>query len=173
MKLYQYQDEKWLTRRYCIDQLSMRKIAQECEVCGSTIVYWLRKLRIYTRSRNEAARLRTDLMKGGITVEFANATYRSMKWLQEKRTKEKLTVVQIAKMCHVRHTTICAWLKKRNFKPGGIKTGPEVVGTNFTISKYLRGKVDEFCRSKRIKRSALIRELLIEKMLKEGFNPYR
>jgi hypothetical protein len=101
MKSYQYQDEKWLTKRYCIDRLSMRKIAQECKVCGSTIVYWLRKLCIYTRSRNEAARLRADVMKNGATPEFANVTYRSMKWLQEKNISGFKDVAQIINLYYV------------------------------------------------------------------------
>jgi len=173
MKFYQYKDNAWLTRRYSIDCQSVRKIAKECGVGGNTIVYWIRKHGIYTRSRHEAARLRGDSMKGGATPEFANATYRRLGWLKEKRNKEKLTIVQIAKMCHVKHSTITRWLQIRKFEPGSIKKGKQVVGTNFTMSKFFRDKVDEFCRLKRKKRSALIRELLLAEMCREGFDPYK
>ena len=173
MKLYQYKDNAWLTRRYCIDGLSTRKIAQECGVGGSTIVYWLKKHRVYMRSRNEAARMRADVMKNGATPEFANVTYRKLGWLTEKRIKERLTVTQIAKMCNVTHTTISRWLKIREFKPGGIKEGKEVININFTLRPFLKEKVDEFCRIYHKKRSAFIRDAMLEKMRKEGFDPYK
>jgi len=125
------------------------------------------------RSRNEAARLRADVMKNGATPEFANVTYRNMKWLEEKRTKEKLTIVQIAEMCKVKHSTITRWLKIREFKPGGIKEGKEAISINFTLLPFLKERVDEFCRIYHKKRSAFIREAMLEKMRKEGFNPYK
>lgn len=171
--LYQYKDSVWLTRRYCIDGQSIRKIARECGVGETTIAYWLRKHRVYTRSQYEAARLRGDKMKHGATPELANVTYRRTEWLREKRDKEKLTITQIAKLCGVTHTTISRWLKIRQFKPGGVKEGKEVINISFTLRPFLKEKVDEFCRIYHKKRSAFIRDAMLEKMRKEGFDPYK
>lgn len=55
MKLHQ--DKDWLYRKYVDEKLSMKKIAKICNVCDSTIIYFLRKLKIETRNKSEALKL--------------------------------------------------------------------------------------------------------------------
>ena len=173
MKPDQYKDNAWLTKRYCIDQLSPREIAQECGVRIRTVQRWIEKHGIHKRSLSEAMLLRTERMRVDVTPELANATYRNRRWLKSKRIKQKLTVREIAEMCHVSGPTICSWLRIRGFKPGNITKGRVTVGIRFAVPKFMRENINEFCRLKKIGRSTLIRELLTGKMLKEGFNPYK
>jgi len=173
MKLYQYRNGKYLIRRYCVDQWSMREIAEECGVNLSTIRYWLGKHGIYNRNLSEAARIRTDRMKDGVTLEIANKTYRNKKWLEEKRIKEELTEEEIAEMCNVSHSTIGRWLRIWGFGQGRIKVGRVSEPMSFTMPGFMREKIDKYCQLKKIKRSALIRELIEERMFKEGINLYK
>lgn len=151
----------------------MQKIAKECGVGTSTIEVWLRKHGIHIRTFTEAARLRTDHLKEGATLDFANKTYRNRGWLEEKRVSLGLTVEEIAEMCDVTHHTICHWLKIWGFKQGKIKLGRSSVVLSFTVPNFMRDKVDEFCRRKGTKRSALVRRLIIDEMKKNGFDPYK
>ena len=172
MKFYQYRDNAWLTRKYAIEQLSMGNIAKECGVRTSTIADWIKKHRIFKRTLSETAMLTRD-HKITYGPHNANATYRSMRWLREKRFKEGLTLKEIGELCGASNTTIQRWLKKYELDSGRPVQGRTVIVASFAMPRYMKKGLKEFCKRKRIAQSALIRNLVVEAMVKDGFDLYR
>jgi len=172
LKLFQYRDNAWLTRKYAIEQLSMGNIAKECGVRTSTIADWVKRHRIHKRTLSETAKLTRD-HKTGYGPYNANATYRSMKWLQEKRLEKGLTLKEIGDLCGTSQTTIHTWLKKYALDSEKPTRGRTVIVASFTMPRFMKKGLKEFCKRKRIAQSALIRNLLAEAMMKDGFDPYR
>jgi transposase len=170
-KSRRYLDNAWLTRKYSIEQLSMGMIAKECGVDPRTIYMWVKRHKIHRRTRADAAKLIRDHRVVDATHN-ANITYRSKEWLEEQRKKKGLTVQKIAEMCCAAPATIDNWLKTYKLNSKKIKQGRKTTISSFSIPQFMDGKIREFCRIKRTSRSRLIKDLLIEAMLREGIDPY-
>lgn len=166
MKDYRYRNSKWLIRKYYVDMLSERKIAEECGVAGSTIHKWLKTHKIYRRDRSEAMLLRDD-WRSDFNTHLANITYRDRKWLKEKRLEEYLSVKEIANELGASRSTIEHWLKRFDIPADETKVKEIFIRIEVKMPKFLRANLNEYCRKKNISRSRFIRELLIEEMLKE------
>lgn len=172
MKDRKYRNSAWLTKKYWVEKLSINKIAKECGVHLVTIRYWFEKHNIQRRSQKKAILLKDDYYSG-FSLSRANATYRNKKWLERKRLKEGWSMEEIAFELGVSDSTICYWLKKFGIKSGRVRRGKTYVSVLFYVPESIAIKVKQYCEKKEIERSEFIRKLIIERMLKDGFNPYR
>lgn len=68
-----YQNREWLYNKYVIERLSMLYIAKLCRVSDVTILYWLRKYGIPTRSRAEVAHL--------AVANYCNLSQKALEWI--------------------------------------------------------------------------------------------
>ena len=100
-KLYKNRD--WLYQKYHNENLSIWKIARQFNCDAKTIVYWFRKFSIPTKTRKQAAQLRT---KGKL--------YADKNWLHRKYIKEKLNLKEVAELSNSSYAVIWYWMNKFN-----------------------------------------------------------
>lgn len=91
-----YKNKKWLEEKYKKEKLSVSNISKLCKVSNTIIYYWLRTFEI------------------SINDEYCNAKYRNKEWLKQKYINEKLSMIQISKLCKVSISPIFKWLKRYN-----------------------------------------------------------
>ena len=104
----QCQDKIWLEEQYITKKRSMKDIAEECNVCSSTILKWLRKLNIPTRTKKESILIYHSKKERG------KETYKNRKWLYNQYINLKKSSLQIAKECECSKPVILYYLKKFN-----------------------------------------------------------
>lgn len=102
-----YQNKDWLEDKYLIKQLSTIQIAKLCRCSKTTIMNQIKNFNISIRSHSEANHLRYKR-------EVENDKYCDKKWLENKYLREKLSTIQISKLCKVSCRTILDWLYKFN-----------------------------------------------------------
>jgi len=149
----------------------MTKIAKECGVDRNTIAKWIKIHKIHKRTHCEEGMLAKDRTVNRASCN-ANITYRSKKWLEEQRIGKGLTLQAMAELCDAGHSTISKWLRLYGLNSRRVIRGRTSVVLSFTIPMFMEKKLIEFCEMKKMRRSELIRSLLIEAMMKEGFDPY-
>jgi len=100
-----YQNREWLEKKYWKEKLNTYQIAKLYRVDAAIIRKQMIKFDIPIRSRSEAQLLR-------YIESQQNKKYCDKKWLEKKYLKEKLSTIQIAKLCGVCHETIRKWIKR-------------------------------------------------------------
>lgn len=83
-KLEFYKNKNWLHKRYVEERLSLREIAEICSVDNKTILYWMRKLKIKSRTPSESKLGKYHSEETKIKMSKNNARF----WLGKKRSEE-------------------------------------------------------------------------------------
>ena len=105
-----HKDKEWLERKFLIENWTIKKIAEYCEVKESTINYW-----IY-----DIFKFKKRLPNIGL--------HKDKEWLYQKYIVEKLTQKEIADLCGLKSKCMVAiWLQKYDI--------PRRI-----LSDYLKGK---------------------------------
>ena len=94
-----YKDKNWLLNQYKNLHKSSLKIAREQKVSKQTILYWLKKHKIETRS-----------------LEPLDQRYREKDWIYLQYITNKNSIYKIADMCNTSTPTILTWLEKFGIK---------------------------------------------------------
>jgi len=100
-----YQNKNCLKQKYIEEKLSICRIANKYETTDGVVKYWLKKFDITLRSRRESKILRDK-------NNHKNKRYCNKGWLYNKYLNDKLSSIQIAKLCEVTRETIYCWLHK-------------------------------------------------------------
>jgi len=123
-----HRNKSWLYRKYWEEKLSLSQIAELCGCGKETIRYWMRKFDIKHRTMSEAIKIsanRPEVRKRRTMQNRHNIKdklYGDQGWLYQKYWGEKLSTVQIGKLCKVNNVTIGCWIKKHEIK---IRTNSE------------------------------------------------
>jgi len=123
----EYRDEEWLREKYVKQQKTTEKIAELCGCSQPTILKWLKKHGIESRSRGTGDK---------------DAEYRDEEWLREKYIEEQMSMSDIAQECGVYHDTIRRWLIKNDISTREARPRPEnlVTDKRLTDPEWLREK---------------------------------
>ena len=98
-----YKDRGWLYQKYWGENLTLERIAKICRVSLQTISNWMDKYKIIKRTQGE-------IFGGKIEL------YQNKNWLEQKYWKERLSTLQIGKLCKTSDDTIAHWMKKYGIK---------------------------------------------------------
>jgi transposase len=93
-------DEEWLREQYENQQKTTYEIAEELNVSSNTVVRWMRKHGIQTRSNSER-------QSGGDVEKLRNE-----EWLREQYENQQKSPREIADKLEVSHSTVRNWLKR-------------------------------------------------------------
>ena len=91
----QYKDRNWLKEKY--SEHTQDEIADMCGVTAGTIVYWMDKFDIETRSTG---------------VSQSEGPHKDKEWLRQKYVDEKQSQKEIAEIAGVHKGTVKYWLDK-------------------------------------------------------------
>jgi len=125
-----FKHKNWLYYKYVIEKLSIYQIADLCKVSVSPIHSWMEKFNIKKRTLSKAQKIscnRPEIKKQKgirwqILYNIKDVSYRDESWLYQKYWIEKLSMVQIGKLCGVKINAIKYWMNKFNIK---IRTNSE------------------------------------------------
>lgn len=120
-----YQNENWLRQKYIEERLSIPQIANKYKSTSGTIWNWLKKFKIPTISNSERFKGKdnpnfgnywSEEMRKGMSErrrgENSSGEYLNREWLYKKYIIEKLSAVQISKLCNISDVTVGHWLHK-------------------------------------------------------------
>ena len=102
-----FHSKEWLIKKYIIEKLSPKEIADSHNVSDNTIRYWLRKYGIQIRSKGMSKRL--NHMK-----KVGNGLYCDKDYLKHQYINERKSSSEIAKMCSVSPSRILDYLCVHN-----------------------------------------------------------
>ena len=97
-----YTDADWLREQYHEKENSMRQIAEECGVGGTTIRRWMDRHGIERRATSGGKRL--------------NGPFTDGDWLREQYHEKEKSALQIAEECGVGDTTIYNWMERHDIE---------------------------------------------------------
>ena len=101
--------------------------------------------------------------------------YKSRQWLKKMYGEEELSIRAIAKLCEVGYDAIRYYLIKfgiKRRKRVEVKIGP-AFNTNVLLPHCLYKAVKRYAKMKEQNLSEAVREILLNTMIKEGFNPFK
>ena len=107
-RIQSYKDKDWLNQKYWEERLSTVQIAGLYGVHSATIVYWMKKFDLKCRTKSEVQNIE-------------DRPYKYKHWLREKHWEEKLTFIEMAKLCRCALSTICYWMDKFKLKRRKVK----------------------------------------------------
>jgi transposase len=97
---HNFRDKQWLETKYIKEKLSSFEIGRLENVSNVTIIVWLNKFNIKTRTLTEA-----KLSKRGVEK------YKNKEWLQQKYITEHLSTYDISKISSISAGTVIKWLR--------------------------------------------------------------
>lgn len=99
-----YHDEKWLRKQYIDYKFSTRDIAKICNTNCTTILKWMKKLKIPRRKSND------PYFRPPVNKDLRR--YKNYDWLYQKYVVEKMSTVKIGRLIGVNYKTVTHWLKR-------------------------------------------------------------
>jgi transposase len=99
-----YKDESWLREKYWNEEKSQREIADELDVCRSTVTNWMNKHGIETRSKSES-------LSDGDIEKLGDE-----EWLREQYKNQRRSTIDIANELDVSDTAVGRWIKKHGIE---------------------------------------------------------
>lgn len=96
-----YRNKAWLYKMYIVQKNPLAEIARVANCSEGTIYYWMKKLNIPLRKRNDI-------------VYCVQAPYRDREWLYQLYHVQKRDGPEIARMANCCSTTIYNWMNKLN-----------------------------------------------------------
>jgi hypothetical protein len=91
-----YKNEEWLRQKYVEENMTMKQMAEEADVCAATIGDHLKENNIKTRHSGQRT--------------YIKPKYRNREWLRKQHFDEERTNKEIAEECNVSTETIRDWL---------------------------------------------------------------
>lgn len=121
-----YRNEAWLRQKYLSERKTIRQIAEECNVCKTTIRNWIHKFDIETRSLLENRRPE-------------DSPLRDREWLNREYRDKGRSSGDIADELNVSSQTVLRWLERKNIKKrdgGGPAKHPLLEDSSWLYTQY-------------------------------------
>lgn len=116
-----YHDADWLREKYHGERMTMREIADLCDVTNTTIGDWLSRHGIERRDRRDAQR--------------PEGKHTEREWLAEQYHGRGQTLAQIADKCDVDKVTIMNWMDRHDIPRRDATHHKRVSPAQFTVEK--------------------------------------
>jgi hypothetical protein len=126
--ILEYRDPAWLRQKYTAENLSSRQIARLCNTGKTTILRWLRRLRIPIKEDRDC-------------YVDRNFDVRNKKWLEQKYLKEKKSILEIAALRNVSEFFVRYWLHKHNINVRPKGSAPNHLNLSERAVEFLVGLV--------------------------------